>query len=143
MLMKVARTLTSKGLVLYYSATGNTKAMLKFFDEERFDIVNIRQNRDIDFNQYNPIVIGTSTWGVGIPPKPFFSIRDELLKIQGKLIGLWGSGRSEFEFFCGGLDLIEQLLQDKNKILFKYKYEGYPKQIDFDEFEEIVKEKLH
>lgn len=143
MLMKVARTLTSKGLVLYYSATGNTRAMIEFFDKDKFDIVNIRKNQSIDFNLYNTIIFGTSTWGRGIPPRPFFKIRDELRKIRGKKIGLFGSGRSEFEYFCGALDLLEELLKDNNKILFNFKYEGYPKESVKNDFNKLIKGELY
>ncbi|GEM_PF-4694101 len=117
--------------------------MLKYFNESEFDIFNIRKERNIDFDKYDTIIFGTSTWGRGIPPRPFFEIRDKLGMLTHKKIGLFGSGRVEFEFFCGALDLLEEVLKDKNQILFKFKFEGYPKQSDFYQFDEIVKEKIY
>lgn len=122
---------SKKGLVLYYSATGNTKAILPLFNKELFDVLDIRKNLDINLNIYDVVIIGTSTWGRGVPPRPFFKIRDRLASLKGKKIGLFGSGRSEYEFFCGSLDLFEQLMRSRNSIIFKYKFEGYPRDIDF------------
>ena len=137
--MKMVETLTSKkGLVLYYSATGNTKSILPLFDESKFDVLDIKKNQDIQFNNYEVIIFGTSTWGRGIPPKPFFKIKDELASLRGRKVGLFGSGRTEYEFFCGALDLLEVITQDRNKILFKYKFEGYPRDIDFNEMRKLI-----
>lgn len=139
MLTKVARTLISKGLIVYYSATGNTKALIEYFDKDKFDIHNIRKENNINFDKYEVIIFGTSTWGRGIPPKPFFHIRDQIANLRGKKIGLFGSGRTEFEYFCGALDLLEELLKNNNQILFKFKYEGYPKESVKQEFQELLR----
>jgi len=133
--------LTSKGLILYYSVTGNTKAAVDLFSDKLFDKANTRHGlENVDVNKYEYIVFATSTWGRGIPPKPFFKIRDELASTKGKTIALIGSGRSDFEFFCGALDLLEQITQSKNTILFKYKYEGYPTERNFDEMKILIKQ---
>lgn len=132
--------MTSKKLLVYYSMTGNTKAMIPFFEALNFDLIDIRKVDSIDFEPYEFIAFGTSTWGRGLPPKPFFKLRDDIVKIKGKSIGLFGSGRSEYEFFCGALDLLEELLQSgNNKIVFKYKYEGYPREIDFGNMKKNIK----
>lgn len=119
--------------------TGNTKAMIPFFENLSFDLIDIRKVGSIDFEPYEFIVFGTSTWGRGLPPKPFFKLREDIVNIKGKSIGLFGSGRSEYEYFCGALDLLEELLQGgNNKIIFKYKYEGYPRDSDFIKFKTIL-----
>lgn len=141
MLMKVERTLTSKGLLLYYSFSGNTKAAVNLFNEDLFDVVNIRGNEDnISFDDYDVVVIASSTWGRGAPPQPFFKIRSQLFNIKGKKIGLLGSGRSDFEYYCGALDLFEEVLEKNNNIVFKYKFEGYPKQVDFENIKKYIKQ---
>lgn len=133
--------MTSKGLILYYSVTGNTKASVDLFSDELFEKVNARRNiEEVEMGKYSYIVFATSTWGRGIPPKPFFKIRDKLSNLSGKTIALIGSGRSDFEFFCGALDLLEQITQSKNTILFKYKYEGYPTERNFDEMKILIKQ---
>ena len=138
-LMKVARILTSK-LLVYYSLKGNTKGIIDKLSVNNYDIVDINKNRNIDFEKYETILIGTSTYGRGVPPQPFWGITDRLRNLKGKKIGLFGSGRSEYEFFCGALDLLEDLVKQKNKILFKYKFEGYPRESDVIKFKELMEE---
>lgn len=133
--------MTSK-LVLFYSMTGNTKAIAEVFKENGFDVFNVKEFNVIDIDKYSTIIIGTSTWGRGVPPKPFFKIRNELVALSNKKIGFFGSGRSEYQYYCGALDLLEELLQPKNKILFKYKYEGYPRNIDFENIRKIIQEEI-
>ena len=113
--------------------------MLPYFEAVGFDIIDIRKAESLNLGDYDIIVFGTSTWGRGVPPKPFFKFRDEIVKLENKTIGLFGSGRSEYEFFCGALDLLEELLQTKNTIQFKYKYEGYPREVDFGNMKENIK----
>lgn len=110
------------------------------FDDKLFDVVNLRGNEDkVSFDGYNVIIIATSTWGRGAPPKPFFKIREKLFAIEDRKIGLFGSGRSDFEYFCGALDLFEEVLQKKNEIVFKYKFEGYPRDTDFENMKNNAK----
>lgn len=140
--MKAEKILTSnKGLLLYYSASGNTKAIVNCFDKEKFDIISVRKGDEItDFSSYSTIVIGTSTWQRGMPPRGFIRMREALGKWENKKIALFGSGRSEYDYFCGALDLLEQVLEPKNEILFKVKYEGYPKDIVFEEMKKKIKQ---
>lgn len=130
--MKMVRILISNTCVIYYSAKGNTKAIVNEFEKAGFTIYKVKDIRSIDFDKYNNVVFATSTWGRGLPAKHFFNVRDVLLNISNKNIGLFGSGQSHYEYFCGALDLLEEMLSPKNSILFKYKYEGYPKEIDFN-----------
>ena len=129
-----------KGIVLYFSATGNTKAVVDMFDEEKYDIVNVRHAKDIDLSKYSVVVMGMSTWSRGLPPKPFINIKEKIFSLKGKVIGIFGSGRSEFEFFCGAVDLMEEVTKDNNTIVFTYKYEGYPKDIDFTNMRKNINE---
>lgn len=122
--------------------TGNTKAIAEEFEKNGFEVVNMKLVDSISFNNYSTIIFGTSTWGRGLPPKPFFKIRDRLVKLENKRIGLFGSGRSEYQYYCGALDLLEELLQEKNEIIFKYKYEGYPRDIDKKNINDIIMEEF-
>ncbi|MED1863383.1 flavodoxin domain-containing protein [Fictibacillus nanhaiensis] len=129
--------MTSKALV-YYSLSGNTKGLIDTYKWDGFDVYNIKQSKTIPFNVYETIIIGTSTWGNGVPPKPFFEIRDELISLKEKEIGLFGSGNSHYEHYCGALDLLEQLLGINNKIIFKYKFESYPTEVAISKFKRIM-----
>jgi len=135
----MGKILTSKVCVLYYSATGNTKALVNICESE-CDVFTIR---NFDFNKlenYEKILIGTSTWGEGIPPKVFFNLKQELLSIKNKQIGLFGSGNAHFEYYCGALDLLSEMLNVQNDISFVFKYEGYPKETIKNQFKTILEE---
>lgn len=129
--------LTSKA-IFYYSATGNTKAIIENIDVRDFDIFNLITVDKVDFESYNVIVIGTSTFGDGVPPSIFKQLTPYLSSLKGKKIGLFGSGNSSYEHYCGALDLLEDFLGFKNEILFKYKFESYPTDKAIEEFQSLI-----
>jgi flavodoxin I len=135
--MKVEKTLTSKAL-LYYSLSGNTKGLIDQCDWDGFDIYSLKSSINVNLENYQTIFIATSTWGNGVPPKPFFQMRDILLQLSDKRIGLFGSGNSHYEYFCGALDLLEEVLERKNKILFKFKFESYPTEKVVFDFKKVL-----
>ncbi|WP_170163371.1 flavodoxin family protein [Brevibacillus gelatini] len=131
--------LTSKA-IFYYSITGNTKSLVEQTNTYDFDVINLQKTKpeEVNFNTYDTILIGTPTIGDGIPPNVFKKIRDKLLSIEGKDIGLFGSGNSIYRYYCGALDLIEELLLHKNRIIFKFKFESYPTEKTKQEFQMII-----
>lgn len=134
---KAEKILTYKALLIY-SLKGNTKGILEGIDLSKFKVFDLMESTDIDLNPFDLIFIGTSTYGRGVPPRPFFEIRDHLYTLRGKEIGLFGSGNSHYEYFCGALDLLEELLKPKNSILFKFKFEGYPTKQKKMEFKNLI-----
>lgn len=141
--MKVAKVLTSKKAAFYFSITGNTKSLLQKLDDfDEWDIYDLNgmNPEDVDFKDYEKILIGTLTLGRGIPPVFFKDIFKQLVRLHDRKIGLFGSGQSHYgdEYFCGALDVLEDLLQQKNNICFKLKFESYPTPVVIDEFKELV-----
>lgn len=140
--MKVARDLTSKA-AYYFSITGNTKSLLEQLDDiDEWDIYDLNgmNPKDVDFKDYDNILIGTLTLGRGVPPTFFKHIYKQLSSIENRNIGLFGSGQSHYgeEYFCGALDVLEDLLSDKNSISFKLKFESYPTPSMINNFKELV-----
>ncbi len=127
----------TSNILFYYSRKGNTKALVNLFTDS-FVIDEVTNIRNYNLNDFSTIVFATSTYGRGVPPKAFFNIRDILVNLKGKRIGLFGSGNSHYEYFCGALDLLEEMLKGKNQILFNYKFEGYPKKRDKEELKNIL-----
>lgn len=127
--------------VYYYSLTGKTEAILDDINE----IVTIKLNRidpkSFNFNDSSSIFIGTPTYGRGAPPKYFLEILPQIKNLKNKNIGLFGSGNTVYgEDYCGALDVLEELLKVNNKILFKYKFEGYPKISDQANLKKLIEE---
>lgn len=130
--------MTSK-LILFYSLKGNTKGLIDSIDTNNYDVININK-LNIDFSSYETILIGTSTYGEGVPPLPFYNLKDQIFNLRGKKIGLFGSGRSEYRYYCGALDVLEEMLQGRNDIIFKFKFEGYPREEDIKTFNILLEE---
>ena len=125
-----------KGLVVYYSATGNTQAVAETFNKELFDIVPVRELDYESLNDYQHIILGMSTWQRGMPPKVFQRNIEHCKKLKDKNFYFFGSGRSEYEYFCGALDLYYEILKVRNTVSKPMKYEGYPSKKNW----EIIKE---
>lgn len=115
-----------KALVVYYSATGNTQSVAETFDKDMFDVIPVRELDCDKLNDYNHIIIGMSTWERGMPPKVFQRNIDHFKKLKGKKFYFFGSGRSEYEYFCGALDLYYEILKQQNEVTEPMKFEGYP-----------------
>lgn len=140
--MKVVKALTSNA-IYYFSLTGNTKSLIEKLDHlDEWDIfdLNDMNPEDVHFSGYRKILIGTLTLGRGIPPVFFKKIFKQLSSIENTKIGLFGSGQSHYgdEFFCGAVDVIEDLLKHKNEICFKLKFESYPTPSVIEEFKQLV-----
>lgn len=138
--MKVEMVLIYKKAIFYYSTSGNTKALVELTDTTGFDVFNMARMpiESINFEPYDIILIGTSTTGRGVPHSFFLDIKDKLFNIKNKRIGLFGSGNTIYSEYCGALDILEDLLRLKNKILFKFKFESYPTSKVFSDFQDII-----
>lgn len=141
--MKVVMALTSKA-IYFFSLTGNTKALIEQLEDlDEWDVfdLNTLDSKDVSFHEYDTILIGTLTLGRGTPPTYFKKLYSKLVSIENAKIGLFGSGQSHYgDDFCGALDVLEDVLTFKNDIVFKLKYESYPKPQIMEEFTQLVKE---
>jgi flavodoxin I len=142
--MKVGKVLTSKA-AYYFSITGNTKSLLEQLDDySEWDIyeLNGMNPEEVDFKEYDQILIGTLTLGRGVPPDFFKKIFKQLVFLEKRKIGIFGSGQSHYgeDYFCGALDVLEDLLSKKNDVRFKLKFESYPTPSVIEEFKTLVKE---
>lgn len=143
MVMKVAMDLTcnNRKAIYYYSMSGNTKALVELSDIDGYDVYNLNRIEpgDLEFGDYEMILIGTSTIGRGVPHNYFRDIYKQLSKLENKYIGLFGSGNSIYDIYCGALDILEEFLKIKNKVIFKFKFESYPTSKVLIDFEKILK----
>lgn len=122
--------------------TGNTKALIENIDVHGFDVFNLHyiEPDKLNINKYETILIGTSTIGDGVPHQYFKSVQHKLMALEGKRIGLFGSGNSIYKHYCGALDLLEDFLRPKNQILFKFKFESYPTEDVKRDFQRLINE---
>jgi flavodoxin len=138
----VKRTLTSKA-IFYYTSTGKTEAAIEKNKLNQYEIIKLNDlnQTQVDFDSYSTIIIGTPTYGRGVPPLYFQKLINKLTSLKGKKIGLFGSGNTIYgDDFGGALDLIEELVIDKNEVIFKLKFEGMPRQTDIDKLTRLIME---
>lgn len=116
--------------LIYYTLSGNTRTMIEKMSLVGFDIIDLSPRgvdiSEVDLNRYDTLIIATSTLGDGEPPAVFKRLAPQLKRLEGKNIGLFGSGNSIYRFYGGALDLLADLLGQKNEVMFVYKFEEYP-----------------
>jgi flavodoxin I len=140
--MRVAVALTSKA-IFYYSNSGHTKEAVIRNNTDGFDVYNFKDYCGAEleplFKKYSTILIGTSTTGKGVPHSYFRAITPLLNRLKDKEIGLFGSGQTIYgDNYCGALDLLDDFLGMKNKIIFKFKFESFPTEEVIEEFGTIL-----
>jgi flavodoxin I len=138
----VKRILTSK-IIYYYTTTGKTEAVIDKQKLNQYTIIKLNdlKQSEVDFEPFETIIIGTPTYGRGVPPLYFQKLIHKLTSLEGKRIGLFGSGNTIYgDDFGGALDLIEELVMEKNEVLFKYKFEGMPRETDIDKLNKLILE---
>ncbi|KAF6565295.1 flavodoxin family protein [Paenibacillus sp. EKM202P] len=139
--MKAAMDLTyNNKAIYYYSMSGNTKALVELSNTTGYDLINLAKTNPFEFSfgDYETILIGTSTVGRGVPHKYFQNIYTQLISLHNKKIGLFGSGNSIYDVYCGALDILEELLIEKNSILFKFRFESYPTNRVVEDFNKLI-----
>lgn len=125
--------------VYCYSLTGKTEAALELVKRTEIMSLNKCNPTEFRFGDEKTVVIGTPTYGRGVPPKYFKDILPQLRRLEGREIGLFGSGNTIYgDDYCGALDVLEELLARHNVIVFKYKFEGYPRDTDKLKIKEFI-----
>ncbi|WP_124058589.1 flavodoxin [Vaginisenegalia massiliensis] len=105
-----------QALIIFTSLTGNTEACADFLADalEQHDIEvtieDVMQADPHDFLDYDICLVGTYTYGVdGVLPDEMLDFYDDLLELDltGKVSGVFGSGDTFYEVFCGAVDTME------------------------------------
>lgn len=111
-----------KALVLYASATGNTELIANevihqlekrhiAYDTKEFDFDEIRARELLD---YDMILFGVYTWTDGDLPFEVEDFYDDLdvVQLDGKVCGVFGSGDSFYDIYCGAVDLMYERFEE-------------------------------
>lgn len=143
----MARTLTynKPNITLAVSSLkGNTIGILEKIDSSKIDnAIRIKRQPEEEIKSTiegsDVLILGVSTYSSKFKTKAEYPAqlrryKEVLEGLSDKNIILFGSGRSEYPLFCGALDYLENMLKEKNNVLLKYKFEGYPKGVEKEEF---------
>ncbi len=104
--------------IFYGSSNGNTeniaKTIAKKLNADLYDVAGKPVN---EIQQYQNLILGTSTWGSGDLQDDWDSFLPQLLKadLTGKTIALFGLGDSESypDSFVDGMGIIFEAIKDK------------------------------
>ncbi len=108
--------------IFYGSSTGNTediaKQLQQEFGEETANIFNVSEASTADIEQFDNLIFGTSTWGIGDLQDDFEAFIPEIsnANMAGKKVALFGLGDqySYADSFVDAMGEIYELLQEKN-----------------------------
>jgi flavodoxin I len=103
--------------IFYGSTTGVTEDIANKISEklENSDVYNIAGNLE-KMNDYDVIIMGTSTWGYGDLQDDWLGVLDDMpsLKLDGKKVAYFGTGdQSSFsDTFIDGIGIIHEKIKD-------------------------------
>ena len=113
----------SKALVVYGSTTGNTEMVANQIGDNllkkghEVTIKNVTEaNVEELGNGYDITLLGSSTWGEDEIEfqedfEPFFEEMEGKADLKGKKVALFGCGDTDYEYFCGAVDKLEELME--------------------------------
>ena len=109
-----------KVIVVYGSTTGNTEELAGYIgiavkETSICDVVikNVTETDVSELNDYDLILLGSSTWGDGELQEDFIDLYEEMkgLDLKGKKAAAFGTGDSSWEQFCAAVDILEDQLK--------------------------------
>lgn len=133
--------------IFYGSSDGVTENVAKLIKEElniQADLIDIADATADDFDKYDNLILGTSTWGDGDLQDDWDDFFEEFKKVDltGKNVALFGVGDGESypDTFLNGLGtLYEQTIKNGATVVGDgYSTQGY----DFDESTACIDDKF-
>ena len=109
-----------KAIVVYGSTTGNTEELAGYIGRAVKEsaicevVIKIVTETDVnELNDYDLILLGSSTWGDGELQDDFIDFYEEMkgLDLKGKKAASFGTGDSSWEQFCAAVDILEEQLK--------------------------------
>jgi flavodoxin I len=128
--------------IFYGSSSGNTESVAKNIAEKlnisNDDIYDVAKAKINNLADYDMLLFGSSTWGLGDLQDDWEAFIRELAKsdLNGKKIALFGCGDSASypDTFCDAIGKIYQVVKDKATIIGFTNTSGY----SFDASESVI-----
>ncbi|MGE6377501.1 flavodoxin domain-containing protein [Peribacillus muralis] len=113
--------------IVYHSAGGNTKALAEAIASQLPE-AEIYRMSEFDIRtlpDYDALIVGTYTWGNGELPAKSAALYEELeqLPIASLKTGVFGTGETNYNHFCGAVDHFRDMLFAKSQLLVTLKIE--------------------
>ena len=112
----------SKALIVYGSTTGNTEMVAKQIGDILLNkghdvtVKDVAESKVDELgNGYDITILGSSTWGEDEIEfqedfEPFYEEMNQKGDLKGKKVALFGCGDTSYEYFCGAVDKLEELM---------------------------------
>jgi flavodoxin I len=119
--------------IFYGSSTGNTEIIAdkiqSKFGEDHADVFNIDAVEKNEVEQYDNLIFGTSTWGLGDMQDDWEEFTEVLktIDLSNKKVALFGLGDQEVysESFVNGMGELYELIENKTTVVGQRSIEGY------------------
>ena len=125
--MQATGSMSFKTAIVHHSAGGNTKALAEvlasflpeaeLFRVLEFDICTV--------HEYDSLIVGTYTWGNGELPARMSTFYSELeqMRISHLKTGVFGTGETNYNHFCGAVDQFRDMLFANSQLVATLKIE--------------------
>lgn len=129
-------------LVMFGSTGGNTQSVSEKLQSvlseagHQVTVKNVVESTVDDLNNFEVLLMGSSTWNDGELQDDFVPFQQELMEkkpdLSAKKYAAFGCGESIYEKFCGAVDILETSMTElkAQKISDSLKIDGYPEEED-------------
>jgi flavodoxin I len=134
-----------KAIVVYASETGNTESVaeevVKGLEQGGLDVTlkNVEESSPGELSEYDLVLLASSSWGEEEKElhESMVDFYEELkgIDLSGKSAAAFGCGDSEYMYFCGAVDLLEERLEERGAKLLHNLGDGF--RVDGDPDQEI------
>lgn len=110
----------AKAIIVFGSTMGNTEQLAdeakQGLEQGGVEVVkkNVTDASVQELNDYDLILLGSSTWGDGELQDDFVDFYEKMkdINLEGKKAGAFGPGDSSYPQFCKAVDLLEEKLKE-------------------------------
>ncbi|MGE7604116.1 flavodoxin domain-containing protein [Peribacillus sp. NPDC097675] len=127
-------SMSYKTAIVHHSAGGNTKALAEVIASL---LPNAKLFRVIEFDtqtvhEYDSLIVGTYTWGNGELPARMSAFYAELeqMPISHLKTGVFGTGETNYNHFCGAVDQFRDMLFANSQLVATLKIEQLYQETD-------------
>jgi len=132
-----------KAIVVYASETGNTESVaeevVKGLKQGGLDVTlkNVEESSLGELSEYDLVLLASSSWGEDEKElhESMVDFYEELegIDLSGKSAAAFGCGDSEYMYFCGAVDLMEERLEERGAKLLHNLGDGFRVDGDLDQ----------
>lgn len=112
--------------IIYGSTLGNTERAANKIAEkinlDNLDVLNVVETSAEKLNEYDKIIFGSSTWGLGDLQDDWDNFDFKNLKVENKTVAIFGMGDSEVYAFtyCDSIKKLHDILKSKKANIVGY-----------------------